>query len=222
MIIGFGNKARYGKDTAADALVEFYQAQKALAQAHVLTTKIPNIKKVNFADALKREVTTAIKLHGSVEKLLYVGTDDGVEIPGWVMPDSNPPMNDPLCPFGKHSKLLQWWGTDYRRRQDSDYWVDKWEEQIDNFKGIVVVSDVRFQNEAKKIKALKGHLVNVTRVQKDGSRYVDPSRDQYHKSEVELDSYNWDYYIKVKDGDVALTGEQAITIAEYIRGLESK
>ncbi len=222
MIIGFGNKARHGKDTAADALVEFYQTQRALAQAHLRTTKVPNIKKVNFADALKREVTEAIKLCGSVEKLLYVGTDDGVSVPSWVTPDVNPPMTDPLCPLGKHAKLLQWWGTDYRRRQDSDYWVDKWQEQIETFKGIIVTSDVRFQNEANVIKTSKGYTVNVTRLQKDGRPYVDPSRDQYHESETRLDTYNWDFYIKVKEGDAALTGEQAITIAEYVRGLESR
>jgi hypothetical protein len=219
LIIGFGHKARHGKDTSADALIEYYNHQRELAALHAIKTKVPPIKKVNFADALKREVTEAIKQHGSVEKLLYVGTGDA-SIPSWVTPDPNPPMTDPLCPLGKHSKLLQWWGTEYRRRQDADYWVDKWFEQVKGYKGIVVTSDVRFRNEAEIIKVFGGSLVKVTRLEQNGSRYVDPTRDKYHESETNLDSYNWNYEITSKTA--ALTGELAITIAEFIRGLESK
>ena len=60
------------------------------------------------------------------------------------------------------------------------------------------------------------------RLNQDGTQYYSSDRAPDHQSEVALDNYNWDYFIKAKSGQVALVGEQAITLAEYLRGLEKK
>lgn len=67
--------------------------------------------------------------------------------------------------------LLQWYGTDYRRNQDPDYWLNIWHNSYQTLQKLapslspdysgplpLVVPDVRFENEAKLIHDLGGHL----------------------------------------------------------------
>ena len=125
-----------------------------------------------------------------------------------------------MAPYGKHPKLLQWWGTDYRRAQDPDYWVKRAFDSIPADTDILLVPDTRFNNEAAAIKERGGHLIHVVRLNEDGTQYIATDRPANHPGEVQLDDYNWDYEIRSKSP--ALTGELAITIAEYIRGLETR
>jgi hypothetical protein len=217
MILGFGNKSRAGKDTCCAAIIDFYNNRKRLAAIHGRRYQT-FVKKISFADALRREVTEATIRAGSTEELLKQGID-GLPFPDWVTLDPNPDTMDPLLPYGKHPKILQWWGTEYRRKQDPEYWIKEWQKQIAGFKGVIVTGDVRFLNEAKAIKQAGGYTINVTRLNKDGSPYRDPYRPADHISETELDNFNWDFRIIGSDGHAALTGEQAITISEYLGGL---
>jgi len=59
---------------------------------------------------------------------------------------------------------LQWWGSEFRRTDDPDYWIKKmrtWLEQCTA--DLVVIPDVRFENEAALIRELGGIIVRVTR-----------------------------------------------------------
>lgn len=63
-------------------------------------------------------------------------------------------------------RLLQWWGTEYRRAQDADYWVKKgMAEAIRLADGptvhLVVITDVRFANEASAIQEAGGLVYEV-------------------------------------------------------------
>jgi hypothetical protein len=51
ILIGWGNKARQGKDTAAQAVIDYYANQRALLSAHELKGGL-NVQRVGFADAL--------------------------------------------------------------------------------------------------------------------------------------------------------------------------
>lgn len=184
LIIGFGNKARHGKDTAAEAIVEFYADQRRLAMTHGLLSKAPVVRQFGFAEALYQECRA---LHG---------------------------MKD------KDAPLLQKVGAQ-RRAEDPNYWVKQVFNKITPAIDIAIISDVRYQNEADAIKQAGGSLVNVTRLYSSGRPFVADDRPANHPSETELDGYNWDYFIKAKSGDAALVGEQAITIAEFIRGLNA-
>lgn len=200
MILAFGNKARHGKDTAAS----------------VVLNSGMQVKRVAFADALRKEITDATRQAGSLEKLFGSCVEPGVFIPKWVKLDKNPDMTDPLLPHGKHPFLMQWWGTNYRRTQDPDYWVKKWKEQVRNFDGIVVVSDLRFINEAKAIKSLGGYTVKIQRLNPDGSCYFDPDRDPGHLSEIELDEWNWDFLISAKSGQTDWLKKQVESLLEFV------
>lgn len=182
IIIGLGHKAQNGKDTAGEAIVNYYANQTNLLRQHGLSGSL-KVSIIKFAGALYDECR---KQHGMKDK-------------------------DPI--------LLQKVGM-ARRNEDPDYWVKRAFAAIPQGTNLAIFTDVRFYNEAKRIKAEGGHLVEVVRLNQDGTRYYTTDRPNDHISETSLDRYNWDY--KIYSKSAALTGEMAITIAEYIRGLENK
>jgi hypothetical protein len=208
ILIGFGNKARQGKDTAATGVKRWCQQND-----------FP-VLQVGFADALRIEVSEAIGYAGGdVERLLAEGFNDfdgqHYSIPSYVKATPDPAMDEPLCPYGKHAKILQWWGTEFRRAQNPNYWVDKFKESVVGFKGVVIAADTRFMNEAIAVLELGGSTANVRRLNEDGTQYFDSSRPAGHQSEIELDIWNWDYRIIAKSGQVALIQAQAVEILKY-------
>lgn len=246
LILGLGNKARNGKDTFADAVNEYYARQNGAALRHNLKTVVV-VQRHAFADALYKEVNTWLLTPEAKEWLAggvgiiagepfpinptVVGDNYIIPpnatgrfthmIPGWVQPTPNAEISA-RAPYGKHAKLLQWWGTEYRRSQDHNYWVKRWADGINKNADIVLVTDMRFANEAAAIKLAGGYTVKVSRENVDGTPFVDPSRDPNHVSETELDSWNYDYQIKVKTGDVALLQEWAITLVHYLRARKGR
>lgn len=222
LLLAFGHKARQGKDTAGQAVYDYYEKKRQLALRHGLRV-IPSVGMYKFATALYSEANRAIEQAGDIESLLVNGfyeDDAHYNIPEYVKPTPNPEKNDQL-PHGKHGALLQWWGTEFRRRQDPNYWVKKCFEQIEHdMPHIAVITDARFKNEVSAVKAYGGHTIKVERLNEDGTPYFATDRPANHQSEVDLDGYNFDYYIKAKTGQVVWVEQQAITLAEMLRGLE--
>lgn len=221
IVIGLGHRARHGKGTAADAILR-----------HCNCILKP-VLHMGWADALYAEVNQALKpnAHGkNIWDYRQVGNNlvdshfkPYAELPDWVEATPSAPVES-RAPYGKHAKLLQWWGTEYRRAQDPLYWIKKGIETINVFgrknpTGIVLVSDTRFINEFEAIKSLGGVSLKVRRLNEDGTEFRDPSRDANHISETEAENYNFDYHIDSKSG--FLTEELAITTFEYIRALKA-
>jgi hypothetical protein len=250
LILGLGNKARHGKDSFAKAIDAHYASAAALAGKHGLTKYQPVvIQRHAFADALYQEVNqwlitsegkrfrglSGILLHKhyiveegtDVQDVIspggiYLGSKQdkkSVVLPDWVEPDPKPEVSS-RTPYGKHPKLLQWWGTEYRRTQNPEYWVDQWKAGINPKADIVLATDVRFLNEANMVWSANGFTIQVNRLNLDGTPFVDPSRDKNHVSETQLDGYNFDYKITVKTGDLVLLEEWAITLVHYLRALK--
>lgn len=215
IILGLGNKARNGKDTAAAAIKNYYDTLRKHQSYHAGKITAPRVQIFGFADALYEEVNEALG------KYVFQWLNDAtVErwLPDWVQPDPNPEVSA-RSPLGKHPKLLQWWGTEFRRAQNPYYWTDKLEARINAAApDIALVTDMRFKNEAEKIKIMGGATVLVERINGDGTQYIDPNRPADHPSETELDGYNYDHFIKTKSA--ALTAEQAVTLIHYIASLE--
>jgi hypothetical protein len=87
--------------------------------------------------------------------------------------------------------ILQGWGTDYRRKlYGKDYWVKRLSEKIRYLENsgatFIVVSDVRFQNEADLIKKLGGQVWRIER---------ELASSDAHPSETDLDDYKFDVEI---------------------------
>lgn len=227
LIIGFGNKARHGKDTAAEAIVDHFKREDELKRQHgVLRGPGTKVGLFKFATVLYQEANDAIKdgiwdrrYIQWTEKIPNGQCEHFTYLPDWVQPS---PEYEPteLAPYGKHPKLLQWWGTEFRRAQDPDYWVNKLFASIPSNTDIALVSDVRFPNEADGIVSRGGYNVNVTRLREDGTKYYASDRPVDHPSETGLDNYNWQFRLINHEGHQALLEEQAITLAEYLRGLK--
>jgi hypothetical protein len=219
LLLGFGNKARNGKDTAANAITQFYNNTN---KHGVRTIRVGTFK---YATALYEESNRWLAtVDGTLWKNgvhrptgHYV---DNVEIPSWVQPDPNAQVSF-LAPYGKHPKLLQWWGTEYRRYNfGQDYWIKKCFASMPQNLDVAMITDVRFTDEAEAIKQRGGYTINVQRLRENGTQYFSTDRPVDHPSETQLDNYNWDFYLKIPSGHAALTGELAVTLAEYLRGLK--
>lgn len=77
--------------------------------------------------------------------------------------------------------ILQGWGTNFRRQLcGEDYWVKKVESEILtlNNTDYVIITDVRFQNEADMIRKMSGQLVRVIREETDDYTDLHPSEEQ--------------------------------------------
>jgi hypothetical protein len=197
LLIGFGYRARQGKDLAVQAIVEARREQL-------------DVRRYAFADELKREYTEACEKAGSSYELIQ-SMRVTHNLPDWVQYEFGSDMTDPLCPFGKQRTLLQWWGTEYRRAVDPFYWVKKLKARLleDNPK-VALISDMRFPNEALFIKVNGGYTVEVRR---EGFEDATASA---HISEKLMVSYPFDIVVTAKEGAVEQLKIDAVAVFDMI------
>ncbi len=174
ILIGIGNKARQGKDTAASFICEHFVDWNGAIYP--------------FAKALKyyckehhEELVTQWRLKHQTKSLYPVQKDD------------------PIYGF---TEILQDTGASMRDL-DPLFWVNKNFQHIElEDREIALVPDVRYKNEAQFIKDRGGILIQVIRINNDGTQFIDPNRDPNHPSEIELDDYlGWDFIIRAKNVD---------------------
>lgn len=178
MIIGLSGYARSGKDTAAHALV-----------GH-------GYNRVAFADKLREFL---LRLNPIVDTYSQFRVSDVIEQYGW---DGYKESG-----YGAEIReLLQRLGTECGRELISDtIWIDA---ALNGTKGRdIVVTDVRFPNEAQAIKDRGGYVIRVVRPG------VGPANS--HPSETALDDWDFDAVI-LNDGSV---GELQDNMAGLAYGL---
>jgi hypothetical protein len=133
-----------------------------------------DIRIYSFAAELKREVNENAMKSGGMPRLFDAGLYDRdggylqengniLPLPEWVQYDPDPPMDDPHCRYGKQRTLLQWWGTEFRRSVNPDYWVNKVAQRIAEEKPeIALITDVRFMNEVNFVRKY-GEVIKIDR-----------------------------------------------------------
>lgn len=171
VLIGLMGRKGAGKDTAAEVLLE------------------QDFRRVAFADPLKEallEVDPLIpaNLRGAPPLRL----SDLVRCYGW---------DTSKNAYPEVRRLLQTYGVAIRDVVDSEAWVRIAEQKIADAHadGVsVVVTDVRFPNEAHLIRRLTGDLVRIDR--------PTVAADDEHVSETALDAYSPDYTVR-NDGTVS-------------------
>lgn len=100
--------------------------------------------------------------------------------------------------YGKTPRqLLQWLGTDIIREHfGKDHFVNKMKESILNEEGNIVITDVRFDNEAELIKSLNGIIIEIT-----NPNLVHDEVHSSHESESGISRHLIDYVIN-NDGTI--------------------
>jgi hypothetical protein len=211
VIFAFGYKQRSGKDTAVAEIIKRRGLNAPTEDCNAGSTCVCqdryDIRRYSFASALKREVNAAAVSAGGMENLFKPNHRFAMckgyytDFPDWVQYDPNAPMDDPMCPLGKQRSLLQWWGGDFRRNQDSEYWVRQLAQQIELEKPqLALISDLRYLNEFHFCKEY-GEVVKVERL---------GIPQGTHSSEVELDS--------VSPEDWSLVLENNGSLEEFLLG----
>jgi hypothetical protein len=186
LVIGLGHRARHGKDVVANEIIRRRSGNGPGWY---------DIRKYSFAKELKAEVNKNALGSGGMKRLF----DDGLRVegagymqqngnilalPDWVQPDPNPDFSDPDCPLGKERLLLQWWGTEYRRSVDQDYWVKKVAQRLEEERPeICLLTDVRFPNEMTFCLEY-GEVIKVERRNPDGTLYVAPGITKHASEEA--------------------------------------
>jgi len=98
-----------------------------------------------FADPLKAAASVLFGIHRDV----VFGDDKTVVLEPWGI---------------TLREALQKLGTEAMRNNfGEDFWIKRWRMEYDRTEGNVVVTDVRFENEAAAIRAAGGRMVHLTR-----------------------------------------------------------
>ena len=198
MIIGFAGKAASGKTTAAR------HVQKLLGdQVWILP----------MASMLRREVEDFLGKAGAADKvaLLYGDQQDKLtrfeideqrakqHCPAWdsFIAENRDIQQHPARTTLSVRRILQWWGTEYRRAQDPDYWTEAWQDALTeavDHPPHVLVDDVRFVNEVQVIQQNGGILIRVERPGFNGAND--------HSSENSLDDFTGWSMVLQNDGSL--------------------
>ena len=165
MIIGICGFIGSGKDTIADYLVNLH-----------------HFRRESFASTLKDAVA---QVFGWDRTMLEGRTKQAREwreqVDPWWAERLNMPNLTPRL-------MLQLWGTEVCRKGfHDDIWIASVENKLRRSKDNIVISDVRFPNEAEAIKDRGGIII---RIDRPGVEPVNA-----HPSEIALDNWDFDYKI---------------------------
>jgi hypothetical protein len=165
VIVGLSGYARCGKDTAAKTLIDH------------------GFVRVSFADKLRAFLLALNPI------ILQTVEGRGVRLAEIV--EDSLGWEDAKDDFPEVRALLQRCGTEAGRQVlGENVWVEATLRDLPNN---VVVTDVRFPNEAQAIKDLGGRIIRITRP------HFGPTNP--HPSETALDDWTFDHHV-VNDGDL--------------------
>lgn len=180
MIIGLCGYKGTGKSTVAEYLAKEY-----------------GFNRVNFKDGLVAELKQNFPKFLNELTLIHEGDLGDVD---WLF-KNKPPL---------FRALMQEYGTEVRRADNQDYWVDKWKAKVEEVGGNIVVDDVRLFNELAAIGDADGILIRVTR--------PDITTGGTHQSETEQEKFIEDFTVVGEPGDHAAIYKQ---VDEIINTLKS-
>lgn len=183
LLIGLTGRAGAGKDTCAQLLEQY--GFHALAFADALRAEVADAWCIDQRLLMTRETKEMPMRELSIGRCgdrAFVNIMDRVHARGM--------SSSELCAPRSPRWIMQRWGTEYRRAQSVSYWTDILSERVQALRRTapvarIVVSDVRFPNEAACVRELGGTILVVHRP--PGEWVLDmPPNTAAHVSEVLL------------------------------------
>ncbi len=163
-VIGLTGPAGSGKDTVA-ALLHTHCGAQVLAFADALRAEIVESFCIEHVFLTRRETKehpiSALALNRCLDSA-FVGRmlmQHHALHPGTVLD-----LDAPRSP----RQIMQWWGTEYRRAAQPGYWISKAAQHIhwlhkSQSSRLVVITDVRFEDEANLVRNLGGQIWQIKR-----------------------------------------------------------
>lgn len=164
-IVGLVGQKRSGKDTVAEVFERLGWYRTSFAKAlyrevseafgvSVSELQAHGTKEVPWLDLSTCKDLEFLELAKALARVYVLDSGDTLGI------QSKDLKSFKLSP----RRVLQWWGTEYRRKDDTFYWVRKLSQELAERKPkYVVISDIREIHEATFVKRSEGHLLKVIR-----------------------------------------------------------
>lgn len=197
-VVSFSGKIASGKDTLANAL-----------QMNLKKDLNVNFEIISFGYFLKDELKDFIDNLYFDERILsnifQISIDDIKKCKEILYTEENRDIKNKT---NNIRKLLQYYGTNIRRKQDKNYWINRLIYYIKNSKtNNFIITDSRFVNEIESLNIFDTFKIDL-RISKDEQLRRIANRDSTilsldelnHLSECELDGYkNFDLILDVDD-----------------------
>lgn len=197
LVLGFSGKMTSGKDYTANKLAEYLKLEVGEISSFIfypysntLRDEINSIARDYIID--KNIEILSNKYHVSVQEIKrFVDLLESDE-------DFIHNEFDIYNRTPNSRTILQYWGTDVRRNQDINYWVNKTIKIINGLKenfDLILITDVRYKNEAEGVKLLNGSVIRCEISPEEQNRrlrernQVTSKEELTHSSETSLDSY---------------------------------
>lgn len=163
-VIGLTGPLGSGKDTVADLLTTHCGAHK-MAFADALRAEIVEAFCIEHIYLTRRETKEHPLSALALARCLDTAFTGRMLINHQLQhPGTELDLDAPRSP----RQIMQWWGTEYRRAATPGYWVSKaaqhirWRHQAMRDR-LIVITDVRFQDEANLVRALGGQIWQIKR-----------------------------------------------------------
>ena len=157
IILGITGHHNTGKTTVAQ-LLEIHVHARVMAFSDGIYTEVAQAFGCSILDLANRS------LKATPQRLLALHNCTDKAFVQCVLPHAEGDLLTPRTP----RQILEWWGTEYRRAQNPDYWVQATAQRIQHYhsKGCrrpIVLADVYKHNEAQLIRRLHGTLWRLER-----------------------------------------------------------
>ena len=203
LLLGFSGKMASGKSTTAKNILT------SIENSANDESKGTSFRIVSFADELRKEVSVLLSHAREVnspskysQHEIFSNVDKRIakKLYNFILSDQR----------NIRRTVMQVWGTDVRRANNENYWVEKAIDKalLLNSQGINVgVDDVRFENEAVAILENNGILVRLDispeeqhrRLKEIRNKQIDKSTLE-HSSEISLDNFPF-FSLRVDNSD---------------------
>lgn len=162
LIIGLTGLAGTGKDTVAHIL-QTHCGGAVLAFADALRAEIVDAYCIEHIHLTRRET----KEH-PLSALALARCTDSAFVDRIAVHHMRAGLPLDLAAPRSPRQIMQWWGTEYRRHSNPSYWVQKARQSVSWTlqairPNLVVLTDVRFANEADLVHAMGGRIWQIKR-----------------------------------------------------------